>query len=104
MEFLRVAFSLFFRGEERQGSVKKKDCGDAASIEKETKKVRNRGKRKKRSALIYFFIFLSFLLPFFLLFFFFLLTHFESSNLSTCSIRSIQRYTSLPSSSLLAFD
>lgn len=24
MEFLRVAFSLFLRGEERQGSVKKK--------------------------------------------------------------------------------
>lgn len=73
MEFLRVAFSLFLRGEERQGSVKKRkkiDCGDAASIEKETIKVRNRGKRKKRSALIYFFIFFSYLLLFFFFFFF----------------------------------
>lgn len=70
MEFLQGSFLPFL---ERRGGTrkrKKKDCGDAASIEKETKKVRNRGKRKKRSALIYFFVFLSFLLLFFLLFFY----------------------------------
>lgn len=38
MEFLRVAFSLFFRGEERQGSVKKKKI--AAT--------RHRSKRKRK--------------------------------------------------------